>query len=80
MDICKAAMVRMETWLNGLGGLFAAQIHDEIILAVSTQHKPSSVVHYARGFCLADNPLSIPIDVTVKTGTSWGEMQEWTAP
>ncbi len=69
MDIVKRAMGR--AW-HTLGRPINAQIHDEIVFEVA-EEEADEFAEALRPVLLAENPLSVPIDVEIRTSRRWKE-------
>jgi DNA polymerase-1 len=75
-DIIKIAMVRMQERLDAqeLRSLMIIQVHDELIF-----ESPREELDDLRSIVLEVMPsameLDVPLDVEVKTGVTWGDME-----
>ncbi len=69
MDIVKLAMGR--AWYT-LGRPINAQVHDEIVFEVA-EEEANEFAETLRPVLLAENPLSIPIDVEIRVSRRWKE-------
>ena len=69
-DLMKIAMLRVAAALKGFDAQLLLQIHDEIVLDVP-QHRLKEIVAIVRREMEHAMELSIPLEVTVKTGATW---------
>jgi DNA polymerase-1 len=78
-DLMKLAMVRVERALRegGFDALLLLQIHDELILEIErSQLDPiARLLKHEMEHAIA---LSVPLDVTIKTGASWYDVESLT--
>ena len=79
-DLIKLAMLGVEAQLRarGLTSRMLLQVHDELVLEVAPGElaEVKAVVRAEMGHAgdhLPDGPLSVPLDVSVGTGSSWHE-------
>jgi len=75
-DLMKLAMVRIERRLfeTGLDANMLLQIHDEVILEVATARLRETAA-LIRDEMQNAIQLSVPLDVTVKTGSNWYDVE-----
>ena len=75
-DAIKVAMVRLQRRIDELGlrTMMILQVHDELIFEA-----PNDEIEQVRELVLEIMPtvldLSVPLDVEIKTGASWGDME-----
>ncbi|XP_046549323.1 DNA polymerase nu-like isoform X2 [Haliotis rubra] len=84
-DLCKAAMLQVQSHLNKHGMSskvrLLAQIHDELLYEVQEEHLDKvkgivkDVMEDSRALCMDMAKLNVPIRVTLSTGTSWAHLQ-----
>ena len=79
-DLIKLAMLGVDAQLRarGLASRMLLQVHDELVLEVAPGElvEVEAVVRAEMGHAgdhLPDGPLSVPLDVSVGTGSSWHE-------
>lgn len=74
-DIMKVAMIRISDRMekSGLSGKMLLQIHDEIILEVPDDEAEQTCDILHQEMVKAAD-LKVPLQVTVETGKSWGDM------
>lgn len=74
-DIMKVAMIRISDRMekSGLSGKMLLQIHDEIILEVPDDEADQTCDILHQEMVKAAD-LKVPLQVTVETGKSWGDM------
>ena len=73
----KLAMVKIDRRLRERGDGAATmllQIHDELIFEVHKDHL-HEIAHLVRSEMENALPLSVPLEVTVKTGTNWYDVE-----
>ncbi|MDP9019081.1 MAG: DNA polymerase, partial [Candidatus Eremiobacteraeota bacterium] len=77
-DLMKLAMVRIDTALTdaNLDAPMLLQIHDELIFEVA-RHDLERVVQVVRTQMETALELSVPIEVTVKTGANWYDVETY---
>jgi DNA polymerase-1 len=75
-DLMKLAMVRIDAALaaSGLDARMLLQIHDELIFEVRASHRDrlASLVRENMEHAIE---LSVPLEVTVKTGRNWYDVE-----
>jgi len=52
------------------------QIHDDLVFEIPDNKKVTELIKKVRAIMCEVYPLSVPIEVDVKTGKNWGEMKE----
>ena len=77
-DLMKLAMVRIDGALaqSGHDAQMLLQIHDELILEVARRDL-GAVARLVRANMETALELSVPVEVTVKTGTNWYEVESY---
>ncbi len=74
-DLMKLAMVKIDRALEpSSGATMLLQIHDELIFEVR-KDRLHDVAHLVRSEMENALPLSVPLEVTVKTGTNWYDVE-----
>jgi DNA polymerase I len=75
-EIIKLAMIRVHARLReeGLASRMLVQVHDELVLEVPEEELAAVAVLVVREMKSAAE-LSVPLEVEVKSGRSWGEMR-----
>ncbi|HET9030987.1 MAG TPA: DNA polymerase I [Candidatus Aquilonibacter sp.] len=77
-DLMKLAMVRIDRALDAIdGATMLLQIHDELILEVRND-RLHEVAHMLRREMEGALALSVPLEVTVKTGRNWYDVEAMT--
>ncbi|XP_067657648.1 DNA polymerase nu-like [Haliotis asinina] len=84
-DLCKAAMIQVQSHLNKHGMSakvrLLAQIHDELLYEVEEEHLDKvkgivkDVMEDSTALCMDMAKLNVPIRVSLSTGTSWAHLQ-----
>lgn len=71
-DLIKMAMVELDKNLNGYRAKLLIQVHDELVLEVHNEdvEKVSEIVLKSMEL---NQPLSVPLEVSLKVGKSWME-------
>ncbi|MEK7094836.1 MAG: DNA polymerase I [Patescibacteria group bacterium] len=73
-DIMKKAMLKVADWKKPAGTLVLLQVHDELVLEVPRDVADDVVRVLPKLMCdVAD--LAVPLEVKIKTGKNWGEME-----
>jgi DNA polymerase-1 len=78
-DLMKLAMVRVERALRagGLDALLLLQIHDELIVEIE-RSQLDPIARLLKHEMEQAISLSVPLDVTIKTGASWYDVESLT--
>lgn len=79
-DLMKLAMVRLDRRLanENLDAAMLLQIHDELIFEVASSDV-DAVARVVKAEMEAALELSVPIEVTLKTGSTWYDVQNFEA-
>jgi DNA polymerase-1 len=74
-DIIKKAMIDLQRYLDahGLRAKMLLQVHDELVFEVPDA-EVATLLPVVKRLMEEAYPLSVPLEVDVKTGRHWGEM------
>jgi DNA polymerase-1 len=77
-DGMKIAMVRLDETLRerGLGSLMLLQVHDELVFETDEDELPA-LASLAKEIMEAALPLDVPLEVEMKVGTNWEQMDRY---
>ncbi|HKJ22366.1 MAG TPA: DNA polymerase I, partial [Gammaproteobacteria bacterium] len=72
-DIIKRAMIHMDAWLYGEGGVdgrMVMQVHDELVFEIAGDQVPAAIRHIHDHMAQAAE-LAVPLEVDIGAGDNW---------